>query len=321
MTNDDDTTRPKAPTKPGTTNRLGICLPPILASLRAHPAIRLNNVVEGTGLGKGLGAYGSMLNGIGTTMASVHGGNVIRPMRPERDLFGRNPLLRGLGLLGPVGEWLGRYPDRMEVALPKMAGEGWYLDANMPANLPGRFADALDEGDGSRAERMMVGYFERRLDAIQEELCERHPRRAHLLQPAFNAHRRGEDVLAIPVLFAQVDGVCHDKNKDFAFFLLKAKEALVNEFRDRPLSRLEEVLLMPFGLESPVSLSEKKRGEGFSGLNRHQVLHGESTTYGTHANALRAVSLLVYVSQRLSALDPDPDAGPECAMPADAGQP
>lgn len=307
MTNDDDDTRPKVPNKPGKMGRPGIRLPPILDTLRAHPVIRLKKAMEGTHLGDGLRAHGSTLSGIGATVASMRAMDVIGPTRPTLDIIGQNPVLRGLGLLGSVGEWLGRYPDRMEVALPVMAAAGWYLDANMPATLPTRFADAVDEGDGIRAETMMVAHFERRLDGIEQELCERHPHRAHLLQAAFNAHRRGEDVLAIPVLFAQVDGVCHDRSKQFAFFLLKAKEALSHALKGKSLSRLEEVLLMPFGLESPVSLNEKKRGEGFSGLNRHQVLHGESTTYGTHANAFRAVSLLAYVSQRLSALDCDPD--------------
>jgi hypothetical protein len=307
MTSDDDATRPKVPTKAGKMSNPGIRLPPILGTLRAHPVIRLKKAMEGTRLGDSLRAHGSTLSGIGATMASMRAVDVIEPMRPTLDIIGQNPLLRGLGLLGSVGEWLGRYPDRMEVALPAMAAEGWYLDANMPATLPTRFADAVDEGDGTRAEMMMVAYFERRLDGIEHELCERHPHRAHILQAAFNAHRRGEEVLAIPVLFAQTDGVCHDRSKQFAFFLLKAKDALSQELKGKSLSRLEEVLLMPFGLESPVSLSEKKRAEGFSGLNRHQVLHGESTNYGTHANALRAVSLLAYVSQRLSVLDPDPE--------------
>ncbi|QWT22095.1 hypothetical protein KPL74_08820 [Bacillus sp. NP157] len=307
MTTDDDGTDTPVQAVSGPTNRPGGRLPPLLAAVSHHPAVRLGRALDGNRIWESARAHGATFNATGATMASLRIPRGTRPALPALDILRRTPLLGGLGLLGPLGEWLGRYPDRMEVALPVMAEEGWYLDANMPAALPTRFAEAVGKGDVTRAETMMVGHFERRLDDVELELCERHPHRAHLLQPAFNAHRRGEDVLAIPVLFAQVDGVCHDRGKAFAFFLQKAKEALSNALKDHALSRLEEVLLMPFGLESPVSLNEKKRAEGFSGLNRHQVLHGESTGYGTHANALRAVSLLAYVSQRLSVLDPEPD--------------
>ena len=42
----------------------------------------------------------------------------------------------------------------------------------------------------------------------------------------------------------------------------------------------------------PLALSQTKRTVGFSELNRHQVLHGESTTYGTEENSLKAMSFL-----------------------------
>jgi len=50
----------------------------------------------------------------------------------------------------------------------------------------------------------------------------------------------------------------------------------------------------------PISASEHERGDAFVGLNRHQVLHGESTQYGTEMNSLKAISLLNYVAHILT---------------------
>ena len=53
----------------------------------------------------------------------------------------------------------------------------------------------------------------------------------------------------------------------------------------------------------PLRLSSKRRPEGFKEFNRHQVLHGEVTDYGTEENSLKAVAFLNYCASRLSAAD------------------
>ena len=42
----------------------------------------------------------------------------------------------------------------------------------------------------------------------------------------------------------------------------------------------------------PLALSSKDRSIGFSELNRHQIIHGEVTDYGTEENSLKAVAFL-----------------------------
>jgi len=43
-------------------------------------------------------------------------------------------------------------------------------------------------------------------------------------------------------------------------------------------------------------------GESFTALNRHQVMHGESSDYGTEINSLKAFSFLVCVGAHLPAV-------------------
>lgn len=57
---------------------------------------------------------------------------------------------------------------------------------------------------------MTVTHFLGRVDDIFKELCDQVPSRAAVLQEVLGAVKRSEYLLAIPVLFSQVDGVCHD---------------------------------------------------------------------------------------------------------------
>ena len=45
----------------------------------------------------------------------------------------------------------------------------------------------------------------------------------------------------------------------------------------------------------PLFKSESAREETFNELNRHQVLHGEVTDYGTEQNSLKMISFLSYL--------------------------
>ena len=58
-------------------------------------------------------------------------------------------------------------------------------------------------------------------------------------------------------------------------------------------------MLYPLEHCLPIAASTKDREPDFKGLNRHQVLHGESTTYDTETNSLKAISLLNYVGVTL----------------------
>jgi hypothetical protein len=49
-------------------------------------------------------------------------------------------------------------------------------------------------------------------------------------------------------------------------------------------------------------LAAQASGESFTALNRHQVMHGESSDYGTEINSLKAFSFLVCVGAHLPAV-------------------
>ena len=62
-------------------------------------------------------------------------------------------------------------------------------------------------------------------------------------------------------------------------------------------------MLSPLAESLSISMSKHERPEGFDGLNRHMVLHGESLDYDTRENSLKAISLIGYVGRVLPLRD------------------
>lgn len=144
-------------------------------------------------------------------------------------------------------------------------------------------------------ENALVDYFEGRVDEIEESIVKIFPHRAHLIRAAFNAHRREEYELSIPVLLAQTDGICKDATNQY-FFIKKDKKPQTAIYVEQIVAdTFRASLLSPLAQALPIAASEKERSIGSVALNRHAVLHGESLNYGTKANSLRAISLINYV--------------------------
>jgi hypothetical protein len=207
------------------------------------------------------------------------------------------------GLISPAFEQLQRsfreLPPRTQEALLLLGAHGWYLDLEMP--LPGlwELKKALSEGNVEEAQEALVEYFEGRLEEIEKSITERFPHRAHLIRAAFNAHRRQEYELSIPVLLAQTDGICKEVVNQYLFIKQNKKPSTAIYVDQIAADTYRAALLSPLAQTLPISASERERPAGFDALNRHTVLHGESLDYGSKTNSLKAISLVNYVAHVL----------------------
>jgi hypothetical protein len=197
-----------------------------------------------------------------------------------------------------IAKGFAEYPANVKAALLVMSQHGWYLDLQMGMSEPIRFKRAVDEGRLAEVEAEMVEHFEQRFDAIKHELTNTYPRRRAILEKAFQAHANGQYLISIPTLLAQVDGICFDV-VNACFFMGGERKKVIAQLTAAASNSIAKAFLAPFEEEMLVAMSQKSRPQGFVGLNRHTVLHGESVDYGTKENGLRAISLLNYVSQSL----------------------
>lgn len=190
---------------------------------------------------------------------------------------------------------LREWPLELRAQLDVLFAQGWCLDSEMPLTTGGDLAQAFLEGDEEGAQAWLMDWFTQRLDAIEQTLVERHPARAAVLAQAFTAHRQGLYALSIPVLLIQAEGVVQDRYQR-QLFSKKAHVNLKRLIEELPDDDMRAILIGAFYVDIPLTRNTNELPEGFSGLNRHAVLHGTDPNYASQVNGLRAVSLLNFAS-------------------------
>ncbi len=197
-------------------------------------------------------------------------------------------------------------PDQLKTALLILGNNGWFFDLDLPLPFLWEIEKKLIEGEIEAAESELVNYYREHLSSIQENITNRFPYRKRIIDLAFDAHNRGEYELAIPVLLAQSDGICFDVINSYMFIRSrKDNKPMTSLYVDSITSNMfRQALLSPLTQPLPISLTWNERGDDFTQLNRHQVMHGEALDYGSEINSLKSISLLNYLAQTLP-LDED----------------
>jgi hypothetical protein len=188
-----------------------------------------------------------------------------------------------------VQKALAGLPQQTQAQARTLAHNGWYIDPDMSPRPIADLVEQFETGRADNAHATLCAHYESRLDEVQQKLCKNHPERERLIRSAFAAHRRGDFAASIPLLLAQADGICRDITGVQLYAQDKLK-SLVNDAEPIALS-----ILVALVDPAPITANRQAR-KGIRGiLNRHAVMHGESTDYDTALNSSRAISLLVFV--------------------------
>ncbi len=219
--------------------------------------------------------------------------NAIRQMSSVAGLF--ESLRPKLPSFDQLSEFWLRYPARVKENLVALATAGWYLDPEMSVTDIVNFKEDLETGTIQEVNDELVQHFQSSLDRIEASLCADHPKRAHLIKDAFEAHRQGKYSLSIPALFAQADGIC----LDLTGYQIFTGNGLSRFAKLIDPETLERAYLEPLLRTMPITESSRQRRAKIPQLNRHAVMHGESTDFPSEANGLKAVSFIHFVSHVL----------------------
>lgn len=194
--------------------------------------------------------------------------------------------------------WIDSMPAQARHDLPILASHGWYMDPEMSPRAAREIAQGFETGNSDDVSSRLVEHFRARASEIGASLSGKYSHRRRFLEKAFDAHKRQEFALSIPVFLAQVDGISYDHTAKL-MFQREGKRPQIAAYIEIVADAYQSALLSPLTKIHPISLSSKERSEGFDGLNRHQVMHGESLNYDTEINSLKAISLLNYVAWAL----------------------
>ena len=216
-----------------------------------------------------------------------------------------NPILEQLETFKEIGERLKEYTEKTPEHFLLIAKHGWFIDLESELNFPARVASKIQEDEWETAYKFLADYYKENLDHIFDRLIKRHPNRKKILIQILSAFKDGNHSLLIPSVLTQVDGICFDFTKK-KFFIKEKK----NKYLPQITSELEKsaemylyLYLSPLQNQTPIMVREQNISDFPCHLNRHEILHGIKSDYGTEINSLKVISLLKYVSDLLTDLD------------------
>lgn len=187
----------------------------------------------------------------------------------------------------------------MQLALNK----GWFLGWITTLEDVSSLVDGIKSLQPDQLDDYLSAYFRENFDYFISQLAERYPDRGQAIRAAARAHKEfGHEgfYLSIPVFIAQADGISAQiLNVKMPFSGTNASSSLKDLIQEdqKSLDLLQPIFAIH---QSDFLKTSKNRGGVFNALNRHQVMHGESSSYASEQNSLKALSFLAFVGLHMA---------------------
>lgn len=260
-----------------------------------------------------------------TELAVKHAIKIMEPHIPAINAFAQNlghwfekltadfePLLIKIAQTDwkAVQERLESMPARSREAMIRASHQGWFFNWQNSFHDVWELIDSLQNADNEEVDKILHTHFTKDMDWYAGELTKAFPHRANAIGAAINAHKNHNPegyYLSTPVFIAQADGVLSEvtgipsatdksRNREERKGSVWAQDQIGDDQETKDLLyQLLNLHTMDF-LKSKRTRDQESSDSGkvFDALNRHQVMHGEVSDYGTETNSLKAFSFLVF---------------------------
>jgi len=194
-----------------------------------------------------------------------------------------------------INKRLENLPDKVQAGSMALAARGWYIDYEFPVFDLGPIHEALISGQEAHVDKYMCSRYEEALPLVEARLLTTYPKRSTVLAEALQALREKRFSLAIPVLLAQADGICVDVFGGKLFQKKNQRPQVAEKIDALGLDDTSGMFLSVLKLPGGICASEDFRSLFPHCLNRHEILHGLDSDYGTELNGWKALSLVAFV--------------------------
>jgi hypothetical protein len=198
-----------------------------------------------------------------------------------------------------IRESIDLFNKNLPVHLIAIASYGWYLDLQTDMDLSIRLAKNIDNEETEKVDLYLIDYYQKNFEGIISKLQKNHPKRKRIFEEIKIGFDNSHYNLVIPLILSQIDGICHDWTKKL--FFIKNKKNEKNPYLPKVSNELIafngqfiEAFLAPFLHDAPIFAHEANLDSFPIGFNRHKVLHGLDTEFGSKINCLKALSLMSY---------------------------
>ncbi|WP_152561238.1 hypothetical protein [Halomonas salina] len=216
------------------------------------------------------------------------------------------PILERLGEIAPTFRTgLGNLSEDQAKKISLLAQNGWFPDfcavsVGRVFELNNQYHETYFTRGQECADHLLADHFEGVMNLFTEKAGTDFPQnRLLIIQDAISAHSEGKYNLSTPIFLMQADGYSAEAHNSPIWGAGKKEQRLFARARtendeDTLIGALVEPLLSP---SLPLLAHHNIRAsENYPVhiVNRHAVLHGESTDYGTRENSARAFSFMWY---------------------------
>ena len=173
--------------------------------------------------------------------------------------------------------------------MDKLADYGWYVNGSMPIMKVFESAKNGILKNTALIDKEMIKHYKAEKKDIKRKLIKEFPDRSSLFLEAFKCHDKKFFSASTSLFISQADGILAGK----LFVISKEKKSLKDFLNASPQSEyIYDMLTKIRGLDCYTADISKYS----SNLNRHNIMHGFSTDYGTEINSLKALSLLSFIA-------------------------
>lgn len=200
-------------------------------------------------------------------------------------------------------------PTRSREATGIASAQGWFFNWQRSFKETWHLIESLNNAkDADAVDEILKAHYTQNIDWYTNLVIGLYPERKEVIEAAITAHKSYAPqgyYLSVPVFLAQADGILSEisgvsmpmSTRDGS---TKGGSWVSSQIGDNKSAKqlLDQMLNLHTMdiLKSQKQREEDTRsGKVFNALNRHQVMHGEVSNYGTELNSLKALSLLIFI--------------------------
>tara|TARA_R110000744_G_scaffold10808_1_gene33381 strand:- start:48 stop:674 length:627 start_codon:yes stop_codon:yes gene_type:complete len=196
-------------------------------------------------------------------------------------------------LLKKMSEGILRFGAVSEVGFKKLADFGWYVDAHISLGYTTSLMEKAMEGDVEFLNNFFIDYYQKAIKQRISSFKLKHNARLDIIKEAFDCHNEKKYYASTILFLSQSDGMCGG----YLFKGGNRKQELKKYLATSEYGSFFLLLLNSINQKSAIdSFYPEESGDYESDLNRHGVIHGYNTSFGTKENSLKAFSLLCFVN-------------------------
>lgn len=195
-------------------------------------------------------------------------------------------------IISKIGTEFEKVPDSIQI----LSEVGWFIPLSIGPGELNFYAKEVLEDRVELVNKRMIELLDSEMEYFERIIIERFPHRKSALISSLKAHKEEEYYLSIPVFFAQTEGICKELTS-FRYFKTSKNQPETKKWVSNFISgSFIEILLKP--MRNKEVFRQNQIPDEPLGLNRHDVLHGDSLDYGEdRVNSYKALSLLFYISE------------------------